>query len=139
MIKDGSRVKLDYTLTVEGKVVDTSEGKKPLEYVQGQGQIISGLEKQVKEMAAGEEKRITIACAEAYGDVDPNAFKEIEKGKFPENLELFVGKVVPVQDGQGRQFTTTIHEIRDENVVLNLNHPLAGKDLQFDVKLVSVE
>ena len=139
MIKDGSRVKLDYTLTVDGKVLESSEGKSPLEYIQGQGQIIPGLENRVKEMTAGEEKTIDVKCGEAYGEVDPNAFQEISKDKFPEGTNLFQGMVVAVKDKDGRRFNTTIHELKEERVVLNLNHPLAGKDLQFAIKVVSVE
>ncbi len=139
MIKDGSRVKLDYTLTVEGKEVESSKGKTPLEYIQGQGQIIPGLESQVKEMAAGEEKTIDVKCGDAYGELDPNAFQEISKDKFPDGTDLFEGMVVAVKDKDGRRFNTTVHELKDERVVLNLNHPLAGKDLQFAVKVVSVE
>ena len=139
MIKDGSRVKLDYTLTVEGKEVESSKGKTPLEYIQGQGQIIPGLESQVKDMAAGEEKTIDVKCGDAYGEVDPNAFQEISKDKFPDGTDLFEGMVVAVKDKDGRRFNTTIHELKDERVVLNLNHPLAGKNLQFAVKVVSVE
>ena len=110
-----------------------------MEYVQGQGQIIPGLEKQLVDMKAGDAKKIEVKCAEAYGDFDPKAFQEIPRSKFPDNAELVTGMVVPVKDKNGRQFTSTIHELKDENVVLNFNHPLAGKDLTFDIKIVSVE
>ncbi|MBD3264731.1 MAG: peptidylprolyl isomerase [Candidatus Omnitrophica bacterium] len=139
MIQDGSKVKFDYTLTVEGEVVDTSKGKEPLEYTQGQGQIIPGLEDKMQGLKTGDEKTIEVEAANAYGEVNPKAVQEVPKNMFPEDLELKPGMVLPLKDNEDRRFTATVREIKQDSVVLDLNHPLAGKDLVFDVKIVSVE
>ncbi|MCG8571689.1 MAG: peptidylprolyl isomerase [Spirochaetes bacterium] len=139
MIKEGSKVKFDYTLTVEGEVVDTSVGKQPLEYTQGEGHIIPGLESQLAGMKIGDEKKVEVKAAEGYGERDPQAIQEVGKGIFPDDFELKTGMMIPLQDNQGRQFSAMIHEIKDEAVVLDLKHPLAGKNLTFEVKIVSID
>ena len=139
MIEDGKKVTFDYTLTVDGKTVDTTEGKNPMEYTQGQGQIIPGLEKEMAGMTSGEEKKIDLKAVDAYGEVNPEAVQEVPRSMFPSDLKLQAGMAIPLQDKEGRQFTAVLEEIRDEIAVLNFNHPLAGKDLSFDIKIVNVE
>lgn len=138
-IQNGKKVKLDYTLTVDGKVMDSTQGQVPLEYVQGQGQIIKGLEKQLQGMKVGDEKTIKVSSEEAYGPVDPKAFQEIPHSAFPPNIDLKVGMMIPLQDKQGHPFPTVVKEIKKDTVVLNFNHPLAGKDLVFKVKIVGIQ
>jgi len=139
MIEKGKTVKFDYTLTVDGKVMDTSSGKQPLEYVQGSGQIIPGLESQMTGMKAGEEKTVKVAAADAYGPVLPEGIQEFPKSFFPADLQLTVGMVVPLQNESGQTFPATVKEIKADKVVLDLNHPLAGKDLTFDIRIVEVK
>ena len=90
-------------------------------------------------MKAGDEKTITVSADEAYGPVNENAFQEVPKSMFPADFEIKVGLVVPLQDDEGRTLAAVIQEIKEESVLLNLNHPLAGKDLTFAVKIIDVQ
>ena len=139
MIDDGKTVKFDYTLTVEGQIVDTSEGKEPLGYVQGSGTIIPGLEKQMVGLKPGDSKKITVVSKDAYGDINPELFQEVPKTIFPPDLEIKPGMMVPLQNNDGKPIPAIVTEIKEETVVFNFNHPLAGKDLLFDVKVVEVK
>jgi len=139
MIADGSVVKFDYTLTVEGQVVDTSDGKQPLEYTQGQGAIIPGLEKEMVGMKVGESKHVTVAPVDAYGAVNPAAFQEVPRTAFPPDINLQPGMVLPLKDNDGRALPALVSEVSGDKVVLNFNHPLAGKELTFDVKVVEIK
>ena len=138
-IKDGSKVSFDYTLTVEGKVADSSEGRTPLEYTQGQGQIIPGLEKALLGLKAGDKKTVKVSPEEGYGLIDPQALREVPKTSLPAELKLQVGMVLGMQGPSGRPLPVKVSQIKDDTVVLDLNHPLAGKELNFKVKIVSVE
>lgn len=139
MIADGKKVKIDYTLTVEGKIVDTSKGRQPLEYTQGQGMLIPGLEKELEGMKSGEAKQVTVAPADAYGEVSKDAFKEIPRSEFPSDLTPQAGQKLGMQTPQGQQIPVTVFEVTDDKIILDFNHPLAGKELNFDVTVVSVE
>lgn len=137
-ISDNMSVELDYVLSADGKVVDTTEGRGPFAYVQGQGQIIPGLERQLAGLTAGTEKEITVAPEEAYGPVDPAAFVDVPKEQLPSAVTPEKGQVLQGVDEAGHPFRATIHEIKDKTVTLDLNHPLAGKTLLFKVKVLSV-
>ena len=139
MIENGKKVKFDYTLTVEGKVMDTSEGKAPLEYVQGSGNIIPGLEKQMAGLKVGDERTFNVKPEEAYGQVDPAAFKEMPKSSLPKEFVPEVGKMISVVDNQGRRMPVTISEVKEQSIMINLNHPLAGKDLEFKIKVIDIQ
>ena len=138
-IEKGKLVKFDYTLKVEGKVLETSEGKQPLEYTQGSGQIIPGLETALEGMKVGDKKTVTIAPKDAYGEVRSDAVKEIPKTSFPKDFTATVGMVVEVGDGKDAGAPATITEVKDNTVVINFNHPLAGKTLEFDVKIIDIK
>ena len=139
MIENGKKVKFDYTLTVENKVMDTSEGKAPLEYVQGSGNIIPGLERQMAGLKAGDERTFNVKPEEAYGQIDPAAFREMPKSSLPKEFVPEVGKVISVVDNMGRRMPVTISEIKDQSIMINLNHPLAGKDLEFKIKVIDIQ
>ncbi len=139
VVTAGKQVKLDYTLTVNNQVVETSVGKIPLVYMVGDGRIIPGLAKALDGMHVGEQKLISVEPKDAYGEVDPKAFKEFPKTTMPKNIEPKVGMVLQAQAPDGSSFPTMISEIKDKTVVLDFNHPLAGKKLQFDVKILSIE
>lgn len=138
-IQDGKQVSFEYTLTVEGKIVDSSEGKEPLQYVHGQSQIIPGLEKGLVGLQVGEEKVIKVSPQEAYGEVNPKAFHEFPKTSLPENLEPKIDMVLRIQGPEGQFIPAKIMEIKKDSLMLNLNHPLAGKTLSFEVKIVSIK
>jgi len=135
----GKKVTLDYTLTVDNKEVETSVGKAPLTYVVGSRNIIPGLEAQLNGMHMNEEKVINVAPKDAYGDVDPKAFKEFPKTALPKGMDPKVGMVLQANAPDGSKFPAVITELKDDKVVLNFNHPLAGKNLTFKVKILNIE
>lgn len=137
-VADGSEVSIEYTLKVEGRVMDTSVGAEPLTYVHGRGELIPGLERELLGMQEGESKQVQVSPDEGYGQVDPGAFLEIQKDQLEPGLEAEVGMLLSGQDDSGRPFHAQIAEISDEALKLDLNHPLAGKTLEFEVKVLSV-
>lgn len=137
-IADNMSVELDYTLTADGQVVDSTEGRGPFTYVHGQGQISPGLERQLAGMGVGASKEITVAPEEGYGPVDLTAFIDVPKGQFPAHIKPEKGLVLQGVDPAGKTFRATISEIKDKTVTLDLNHPLAGKTLLFKVKVLNI-
>lgn len=138
-VQPGAEVSFDYTLTDDGgKVVESSKGKEPMHYVHGKGQIIAGLEKELAGMAVGAEKKVTVKPEDAYGPVDPRAFQEIPKEKLPQEA-LKVGTMLMAQAPSGQGVPVRVHEIKDSTVVMDFNHPLAGKTLSFDVKITDIK
>ncbi len=137
-IQDSMAVQLEYRLTVDGNVVDSTEGRGPFRYVQGKQQIVPGLERQLVGLHAGESKDITVRPEEGYGPVDPAAFIETPKTQLPSSITPQVGMVLRGVDPGGKAFRATIHEVKDQTVILDLNHPLAGKTLLFKIKVLDV-
>ncbi len=135
----GKQVSFDYTLTVDKEVVETSQGKKPLEYNPGRGELIPGLEKEMLGMKVEESKTVVVKPEEGYGAVRADAFREFERAKLPADLVPEVGMVLEMQDEKGTAFPAVISEVSEKAVKLNFNHPLAGKELTFDVKIVAVK
>lgn len=133
-----TRVSIEYTLTVDGSVVDSTEGKAPFQYVQGKGQIVPGLEKALEGLKAGEAKEVTVFPDEGYGTVDPAAFVEVAKSQLPEGVAAETGMVLQGTNPDGQSFRAIIAAVKADSVTLNLNHPLAGKILNFKVKVLSV-
>ena len=139
VIADGMKVKFDYTLTVDKEQVETTQGKQPLEYVHGKKMLIPGLEKELVGMKVGDAKSVVVKAEDAYGPVRPEAVREIDNAKLPKDITPKVGMVLEMQDPQGNAYPAVVKEIKDKTFVLDFNHPLAGKELKFDVKIVSVE
>jgi FKBP-type peptidyl-prolyl cis-trans isomerase 2 len=142
VIKEGSLVSLQYTLAGEdGKTIESNKGKEPLKYVHGQRQMIPGLEKELAGMKVGQEKHVKVKPEDAYGPVNKAAFQEIPKDKIPpEKLkEMKVGTVVPAQTPDGQTIPVRVHEIKDQTIVFDGNHPMAGKTLVFDVKVLDIQ
>ena len=138
MIKEGSKVAIEYTLTVDGAVADTSKGRAPLEYVQGSGQIITGLEKALLGLKPGDKKSVNVAPKEAYGEINPDAKRTVPKTSILNADKLKLGDMVGANSG-GHTFRAVISKIGDNEIELDFNHPLAGKPLRFDVEIVSVK
>ncbi len=138
MIEDGSKVSIHYTLRVDGEVVDSSEGQEPLEFQQGSGQIIPGLEAALAGMASGDSKEVVVPPETAYGPVNPEAIQTVPKTAFETTEGLQVGGVIAGETSDGRKFRARVSDIGLETVTLDLNHPLAGKTLHFSVEVVSV-
>ena len=138
-ITKGKRVKLDYTLRVNGEVLDTTLGKSPLEFVQGDGTIIPGLTKQLEGLRRGDTKKIIVEPPEAYGLIDPKAFLEAPVTILPKGTKAQRGLMVTVEGEKGRKYNAVIWDIQGDNILLNFNHPLAGQKLQFDIKVLEVK
>ena len=137
-VEDGATVKLHYKLTVDGQVVDSSEGREPLRYIHGQRQIVPGLERELTGMQPGESKHVTVPPKDGYGDVDPQAFIQVPKEQLPADVTLQVGLPLRGTSADGRPFRAMISEVGEDRVTLDLNHPLAGKTLEFDVEVAEV-
>ncbi len=138
-VKDGSKVSFDYSLSVDGKEAESSKGQGPLTITQGKGEIIPGLAKAIEGMKAGEEKTVTVLPAEAYGNVDPKAFKEISRASLPATIQPKAGMFLEMRTPNGQRMPVKIAEVKKDTLVLDLNHPLAGKTLVFKIKIVSVQ
>jgi FKBP-type peptidyl-prolyl cis-trans isomerase SlyD len=139
VVKDGLMVSLEYTLkSPEGKILESSKGREPLKYIHGQKMMIPGLEKELTGMKVGGEKHVTVKPEDAYGKVDPNAVQEIPKEKIPPN-GLQVGAVLAARSPEGVVVPMTVREIKEKTVVMDMNHPMAGKTLLFDVKVVDIQ
>ncbi len=138
-ISEGARVSLEYTLTLEDQtVIDTNVGKDPLVYTHGSREIIPGLEKQLIGLKVGDTKNVEVAPAEGYGEVDPNRVQEVPKENVPEEARS-VGKKLQGQGPDGGMMFAEVTEVKENTVIVDLNHPLAGKTLFFAVKVLNIE
>lgn len=137
-IQDNMDVGLEYTLTVDGEVVDTTEGRETFHYVHGQQQVIPGLEKALAGLKVGDSKELTIAPADAYGEIDPAAVVELPKTQLPADVSPEAGMVLQGVTPDGQNFQARVKEVKPENIVLDLNHPLAGKTLNFKIKVIEI-
>ena len=131
-------VSMDYELKVENKIIDYSEDGDPIIFLQGHGNIIPGLEKAIQGMKIGESKTVSVKAAEAYGEFDPENFTEVPRTEFPAEIPLEIGTEIGVNDENGEELTAYIEEVEADKITLNFNHPLAGKDLEFKVKIVGL-
>lgn len=130
---------LDYKLRLDDdEVVDSSEDRDPIEFVQGQGQIVPGLEEELYGMQAGDGKSVVVEPAKGYGERNPEANQVVPRDAFEEDVELKPGMPIQVSDGSGRRATAFLAEVGDDSVKLDFNHPLAGERLHFDVEVVDV-
>ncbi len=137
-ISKDKNVSIEYTLKLDDdSVVDTNVDADPLTFVFGAGQVIPGLEKALEGMKAGESKKVTVTAEDGYGESNPKALVEVEKDKIPEDA-LKVGAMLQGQSADGAAVYARVAEIKETAVVLDHNHPLAGKTLHFDVKVVDV-
>jgi FKBP-type peptidyl-prolyl cis-trans isomerase SlyD len=138
-IREGSQVALEYTLSDDtGTVIESNKGKPPMSYIHGQSQIIPGLEKELSGMKVGEEKKIQVKPEDGYGPVNPDAFQEVPKDKLPPEA-MKVGTMLMAQGPQGQGIPARVHEIKDNTVIMDFNHPMAGKTLSFDIKISEIK
>ncbi len=138
-VKSGDKVKVHYhgKLT-NGETFDTSEGRDPLEFTVGKGQVIKGFDDALLEMKVGDKKTVEIPVNDAYGPHQENMVVEYPKQEFPADMTPEIGMQLNMSDNQGNNFPVVITELKEEVVVLDANHPLAGKDLVFDLELVEI-
>lgn len=137
--KPGDTVRIHYTGSLnDGTIFDSSDGRDPLEFTIGSGQIIPGLDKALPGMAAGEKKTVTIAPEEAYGPRRDDATQAVPRAQVPDDIPLEIGTPLMLQTPEGQQVQVTVAEVTDAHVLLDANHPLAGKDLTFAFELVEI-
>jgi FKBP-type peptidyl-prolyl cis-trans isomerase 2 len=138
--KQGDKVKVHYTgKLAEGIVFDSSEGAEPLEFELGSGMVIEGFDAGITGMAVGEKKTVHIPVNQAYGPADEQNVIQIPRSEIPADMQLEIGMVLNMhQDGTGQVIQVAVADFDDEAVVLDGNHPLAGKDLIFDIELVAI-
>lgn len=137
--KMGDVVRINYTgRLTNGTQFDSSEGKQPLEFTLGQGQVIRGLEAEVTGMAPGDKNTVTIPCDLAYGQHRPEAVQTLERAKVPSGIDVRVGTQLQARTGDGGVIPITVVGMDDTSVQVDANHPLAGKDLVFDVELLEI-
>ena len=138
VISDDVVVSLDYTLTVDGELVDSSDENEPIQSIQGQGQVIPGLERSLYGMGVGDSKQVVVAASEGYGDEDPEAYADVPRSEFPSQIPLEPGVELQLTNQDGEQLQAFIESIEEDSVRLNFNHPLAGKELHFAVEVIDL-
>lgn len=139
-VKANDTVRVHYTgKLADGRVFDSSQDREPLEFTLGQGQIIPGFEKGVIDMAVAEKKTINIPSSEAYGERREDMMQEVPKEQLPPDIKPEVGMGLVSQTPQGQEMRLTVAEVKDETIVVDANHPLAGEDLTFEVELVEIK
>ena len=136
MIEMGKKVGVEYTLTLDdGSVVQTNKDAEPLVYVHGQNQLLPALERQLEGLDVNDTKEVSLSAEDAYGEVRNEAFREVPTGQIPEAAR----RVGAELSAEGYEGSIRVHEVKDDTVVLDFNHPLAGKALTFDIRVVSIE
>jgi len=138
-VSDGNTISMEYSLTLEDKkVLDTNVGGEPMNFTQGSHQIIPGLETALKGMKVGESKQVTVDPEQGYGPINPQAVQEVPIDQIPPDARK-VGVRLQGKDDQGRMVHPLITEVKEQVVMLDFNHPLAGKKLFFDVKILDIK
>ena len=139
-VKQNDTVRVHYTGTLEnGEVFDSSRERKPLEFTLGQGQLIPGFENGVIDMKINETKTVQIRAADAYGEHRAELIQEIPKNQLPPEIKPEVGLGLVSRTPDGCEMPLTVTEVRDESIMVDANHPLAGKDLTFEIELVEIK
>jgi len=138
-IADTKVVSIDYTLRLDdGEIIDSSEGRDPLSFIHGSGQIIAGLEKELAGMIEGDEKHVVVSPAEGYGEYNSDMVETLPREMFPPDMALEKGMGFRMRTNAGNIVVAYIESFDENQVIVNLNHPLSGKTLHFDVKVVGV-
>jgi len=138
VVEKGNTVDIEYTVTLaDGSEVDTNVGEAPLSFTQGEQEILPAIEAAVLGLEVGDSKTLTLEPHQAYGEFQDDAYQEVQTALIPEEAR-HVGAVLVAQDDDGNRRQVRIHEIKDDAVVLDLNHPLAGQTLTFDIKVVAI-
>ena len=138
-VKSGDKVKVHYNGKLQnGETFDSSEGREPLEFTVGGGQVIKGFDEGVMGMQVGDKRTVEIEVGDAYGEKNEEMIIEFPKTQFPEDMNPEVGMQLMMNNGQGQSFPVLVKEVKDDSVLLDANHPLAGEDLIFDIELVEI-
>ena len=139
-VKNGDAVQVHYTGKFDdGAVFDSSEGRDPLKFTVGAGQVIPGFDKAVEGMEQGQSKIFTIPCDQAYGESNPSLILKVGKDSMPQDAEVKEGMVLQSKQEDGRMIQFVVAEVGEAEVTLDANHPMAGKDLTFEIELVDLQ
>ncbi|MEE4187220.1 MAG: peptidylprolyl isomerase [Roseobacter sp.] len=139
-VKAGDTVAIHYTGTLlDGTTFDSSAGRDPLEFVVGSGQIIPGLDVALPGMEVGNKKTVQIACDDAYGPINPEMRQAVPREGIPAEIPLEIGTQLQMQTPEGHAMPVVVAEVDEATVTLDANHPLAGKDLTFDIELMRID
>jgi FKBP-type peptidyl-prolyl cis-trans isomerase SlyD len=131
-------VSMEYTLHVDDEEIDSSKGQDPLEFLAGHGNIISGLEREMIGMKVGGSRHVVIAPTDGYGEYDGEAYMDVPRGEFPKDMPVEEGLELSVKADSGESRYARVENIDGDTVTLNFNHPLAGDELHFNVKVVGL-
>lgn len=137
-VQDGLVVSMDYKLTVDGEVLDSSDDEGPLQFLAGYDNIVPGLEREMIGMKIGESKEVVVKAEDGYGEFDEEAFMEVPRTEFPEDMKLEEGMELHITDEDDQHQAAYVTGFDDKTVQLDLNHPLAGAELHFTVKVVAL-
>lgn len=138
-ISKGCVVGLEYKLHLgDGEIVDESEPGEPLSYLHGEGQIVPGLEKELEGLGVGDSRKVVVSPENGYGEHDARGLQEVPRTAFPPDASIEVGETFGAHGPDGQPMPVTVRELKGDKVVIDLNHPLAGKTLHFDVTVREV-
>lgn len=137
--KSGDSVKIHYAGSLDdGSLFDSSEGRDPMEFTLGTGQVIPGFDNAVTGMGVGEKKTVRIPADEAYGERDDNLVHEVPKNALPDDLEVEAGMPLQATGPDGQEISLTVVDVSEDSIQVDANHPLAGQALTFDIELVEL-
>lgn len=137
--KRNDQVKVHYTgKLADGTVFDSSDGKEPLEFTIGSGQVLPGFEEAVEGMSPGESRTATVPAEKAYGDRRDDMMVEVERSRLPDNVQPEVGQRLQITQPDGKTFPVRVTEVAESKVTLDANHPLAGQEVTFDIELIEI-
>jgi FKBP-type peptidyl-prolyl cis-trans isomerase SlyD len=137
-VQDGLVVSMEYTLTVDREVLDSSKDAGPLQFLAGYENIVPGLEREMAGMKIGESKDVVVAPVDGYGEFDEDAYMEVPRSEFPDDMEIELGTELGVSDEDDNHQMAFVESFDDKTVRLDFNHPLAGAELHFNVKVVGL-
>jgi FKBP-type peptidyl-prolyl cis-trans isomerase SlyD len=137
-VQDGVVVSMDYKLTVDGEVLDSSDDAGPLQFLAGHDNIVPGLEREMMGMKIGESRDVVVEPKDGYGEFDDEAFMEVPRNEFPSDLQIEEGVELNVTDEDGQNQYARVESLTDDLVRLDFNHPLAGAELHFTVKVLAL-
>ncbi len=139
VVSDGKTVTANYTLKVEGKIFETSLGRKPIQFKAGSHQVTPGFEKAIMGMKAGEKKSFKLSPQQGYGMEDPKAVRSVPKTQIPPGIKPKAGMILDTQGKNGQRVPVRVLEVKKDVVIIDFNHPLAGKTLSYDVEILEVK
>ncbi|MFH1415600.1 MAG: peptidylprolyl isomerase [Elusimicrobiota bacterium] len=139
IVRAGNTVKVQFYAFIDGELFDKSAEGEPLKFTVGQDSVIPGLDKAVLGMGINENRKVTISPEDAFGLRDENKIGELPRTAFPPDYDYRIGKIATIQDNEGNRMKGMIIKINEENISIDLNHPLAGKKIDFEIKVISIE